>query len=286
MFFKRIAPDPELEDFIECFWIIENKDPVPIRQKIIPDGFTEIIFHFKDPYRIKLGKQWQLQSKNLLAGQISKYFLLENTGISGILGIKFKPTTLTHLYQLNMSLLTDKVADLSRVLAHPASLINTVDAGENYYERINLLNEYFKGLPFVKNRRQTPVDKTVELVFKKNGMVTIVELCDTAGTGERQLENLFKKYVGLSPKFFSRILRFNYIFQLVHENEQNWTSLAYEAAYYDQSHFIRNFRSFTGESPSAYSFDEKNMANFFLKKPSPPTPSRGKEQNRQRIFDK
>ena len=77
MFFKRIAPDPELEDFIECFWIIENKDPAPMRQKIIPDGFTEIIFHFKDPYRIKLGKQWQLQSKNLLAGQISKYFLLK-----------------------------------------------------------------------------------------------------------------------------------------------------------------------------------------------------------------
>lgn len=146
MFFKRIAPDPELEHIIECFWIIENKDPAPIRQKIIPDGFTEIIFHFNDPYRIKLGKQWQLQSKNLVAGQISKYFLLENTGISGILGIKFKPTALTRLYQLNMTLLTDKVADLSHVLAHPGSLMNTVNAGENYYERINLLNDYFKGI--------------------------------------------------------------------------------------------------------------------------------------------
>ena len=265
MFFKRIAPDPALEHIIECFWIMENKDPVPIKQKIIPDGFTEIIFHFNDPYRIKLGKQWQLQSKNLLAGQIRKHFLLENTGTASILGIKFRPTSLTQLYNLDMCLLTDKVVDI-RVLKHPAPLIRAVHASDDHYERVYLLNEYFKNLPMVKNWQQMPVDKAVDLISKKNGMITITEVCEVAGIGERQLENLFKKYIGLSPKFFSRIIRFNYIFQLVQKDDQNWTSLAYEAAYYDQSHFIRNFRSFTGERPSAYSFDEKNMANFFLKK--------------------
>jgi len=80
------------------------------------------------------------------------------------------------------------------------------------------------------------------------------------------LENLFKKWVGLSPKLFARIIRFSYIFQLVQDNNQSWSSLAYEAAYYDQSHFIRNFKSFTGENPADYSFDEENMANFFLKR--------------------
>jgi AraC-like DNA-binding protein len=97
-------------------------------------------------------------------------------------------------------------------------------------------------------------------------MVTMTELSEAAGVGERQLENLFKKFVGLSPKFFARIIRFNYIFRLAESHGDNWTRLAYEAAYYDQSHFIRNFKKFTGESPAAYAFDEENMANFFLKK--------------------
>jgi AraC-like DNA-binding protein len=80
------------------------------------------------------------------------------------------------------------------------------------------------------------------------------------------MENLFKKWVGLSPKFYSRIVRFNYIFDLVQKNKYNWNDLAYEAAFYDQSHFIRSFKNFTGENPTDYSFNEQNLANFFLRK--------------------
>jgi AraC-like DNA-binding protein len=266
MSFERIVPGPGLQNIIECFWIIENNDPTPLQQKIIPDGFTEIIFHFGHNYRIKQGRRWQVQPKNLLAGQVRKHFMLENIGTSNILGIKFKPAALAHLYKLNMSLVTDRVADLCKVLEQPSLLLRAANEGKNHYERISSLRAYFKNMDAIKNPERTPVDQAVDLVFAHNGMVTSTELCDVAGVGERQLENLFKRFIGLSPKFFCRVIRFNYIFELVDKNEQSWTSLAYEAAYYDQSHFIRNFKDFTGESPSSYLFDEKNLANFFLKK--------------------
>jgi AraC-like DNA-binding protein len=51
---------------------------------------------------------------------------------------------------------------------------------------------------------------------------------------------------------------------LVQQHKEKWTSLAYEAAFFDQAHFIKDFKHFTGENPGKYSFDEKNMANFFL----------------------
>ncbi len=54
MIFKRINPSPDLEKIIDCYWIVENDDPTPHRQKIIPDGFCEIIFHYKDPYAFVL----------------------------------------------------------------------------------------------------------------------------------------------------------------------------------------------------------------------------------------
>jgi AraC-like DNA-binding protein len=265
MFFQRIDPAPELKNIIECFWIVENEAAAPVKQKIIPDGFTEIIFHLKDPYRIRIGSQWQNQSRNLLAGQIRKHFWLENTGATHVVGVKLKPASLTRLFALDMHSLNDRVLDISMVLKDPAALINIVALSENNEEIVASLSKYFKGLPGIDSQ-PGPVDKAIDMIFVKNGMVTGAELCEEAGVGERQLENLFNKWVGLSPKLYSRIIRFNYIFQLVNEKHKNWTDLTYEAAYYDQSHFIRNFKSFTGESPSAYAFDEKNMANFFLKK--------------------
>jgi AraC-like DNA-binding protein len=208
-----------------------------------------------------------MQSETLIAGQITKQFLLENSGTSDILGIKLKPTVLTHLYDLDMSSLTDKVVDAKSILSQEKLFLEKdFFACGNHEEKIFKAEKYFQTLPALKSWKETPADKAVTLVFEKKGMITVTELCSIAGVGERQLENLFKKYIGLSPKFFSRVIRFTYIFELVQKNKQRWSALAYEAAYYDQSHFIRNFKNFTGENPSAYSFDEKNMANFFLNK--------------------
>ena len=58
MFFERIVPPESLSNFVECLWMIENEDPVPRMQKIIPDGFPEIIFHFGEPFRINLHGKW------------------------------------------------------------------------------------------------------------------------------------------------------------------------------------------------------------------------------------
>ena len=111
MQFERIIPPLELKNLIECYWTVEGDDPSPRIQKIIPDGFPEVIFHFGDPYRIKLLDRWETQDKNLLAGQITKFFFLQNTGRSEILGIKFKPQGLAHLFNIPMHTLTDKVVN-------------------------------------------------------------------------------------------------------------------------------------------------------------------------------
>jgi len=267
MFFKRFSPAAELKNMIECYWIIEDDDVTPQQQKIIPDGFNEIIFHYRSPYRINLGYGWEDQSLSLLAGQIRKHFFLENTGASGIVGIKMKPTALTHLFGLSMHQFTDRVVDISSFPALEALMIQEqLEATAGHDERVAILNDHFKKLVTEKKYSTTAADQAIELIFKNHGMIPVSTITKSVGIGERQLENLFKKYIGLSPKFFMRIIRFNYIFKLVQDNNESWSGLAYEASFFDQSHFIRNFRDFTGENPSDYAFDEKNMANFFLQK--------------------
>jgi len=263
MQFKRITPKEGLRKWIECFWIAQNDDPSTLVQKIIPDGFPEIIFHFADPYLINLDGNWEPQSQNLLAGQITRYFYLKNTGRSHMIGIKLRPAALSHLFDLSMDSLTDKVLELSS-LGFLNTLSERIHAALTDDDRIELIQE-----EFIKKTRPhlyTPIDKALEVLFSKQGNASIGSLSEISGVSERQLERLFKKYVGLPPKFYARIIRFSYIFQNTKEKKMSWSELGLETGFYDQSHFIRNFKAFTGEDPSKYFFDQPNLANFFMKK--------------------
>lgn len=260
MEFSRIEPTGLATKAVECYWTVRDSNLTPVKQKIIPDGFTEIIFHYGDHYRINLDGRWTKQGKRLLAGQISKYFFLENSGATNILGIKLKPSALAHLFGIPMVDTVDKVVALDKALGRKIN----VDASN--------VDEYFNDL-CVKYPADHPVDRAVEMIFAKKGMITVAEICSELSVGERYIQQLFQKYVGLSPKFFARVIRFSHIFNVIKENDPtdlsgqaDWAEVVYKAGFYDQSHFIRNFKAFTGEDPTAYIFAEKNLANFFMKK--------------------
>jgi len=271
MEFTRVSPHPDLAEFIECYWMMYSDDSLPTVEKIIPDGFTELIFNYRDVYQSQISGHWSLQSPNLLAGQLRTYFYLQNTGTTGSVAIKLKPAALSQLFGLSMDQYVDQIIDLSS-LAHPmlnglTEKINTAVAlkqtqqGELIKE---LLDNYFMKL--VPSATANPLKQPLDLIFQTNGMLTVAEMASAADVSERQLERLFKKYIGLSPKYYARIIRFNYIFKLITAKKCSWAEVVYQSGYYDQSHFIRNFKAFTGEDPSAYYFEEKNMANFFLNK--------------------
>jgi len=264
MKFIRIIPHEKLQHLIECYWIIESDDAKPHLEKIIPDGFTELIFHYGDAYRSKISGTWRTQGPNLLAGQISNYFYLENTGVSGIIAVKFKPAALTQLFGLDMSQYTDQIADVGTTEKQLLELRDKIVPLGNEHQSKEILDNYF--LEISQHITKSPVTIAIDLIFSTNGMASVKELTKAAGIGERQLERLFKRYVGLSPKYYARIIRFNYIFQLIQSKKTPWAEIVYQSGYYDQSHFIRNFKAFTGEDPTSYFFDEDNMANFFLKK--------------------
>jgi AraC-like DNA-binding protein len=249
MDFRRIQPTGNAAKAVDCYWLVRDNNSTRVKQKIIPDGFAEIIFHFGDPYRIDLDGRWKLQGKRLLAGQITKSFFLENTGMSDMLGIKLKPTAPAHLFNIPMKKIVDKVITLDKKIKIDVSNVD------------ECFNELCKGYP-----SDHPADKAVDIIFSKKGMVTVMSICKELSVSERYLQQLFQKYVGLSPKFFARIVRFSYIFQLIKDNDPDWAQVVCEAGYYDQSHFIRNFKSFTGEDPSEYIFAEKTLANFFMRK--------------------
>lgn len=263
MIYERIPPDPALSGLINCFWLVDSENDHSINiQKVIPDGFPEMIFHYGDSYKININGSWEVQDNSLLAGQIKNHFFLENTGKSGMIGIKFMPAAISKLFNINMAELVDSVLPLKSRIEHP--ITGLTPGLDNISAFIEEFQKTIKQLINVDEEGNTAVELAVSILYERKGLISIKDLCERVDLNKRQLERLFLKYVGLSPKFYSRVIRFGYTFELMKTNDQTWSDLVYQSGFYDQSHFIKNFKEFTGEDPSTYGFKEKNMANFHL----------------------
>ncbi|MEM9390328.1 MAG: AraC family transcriptional regulator [Bacteroidota bacterium] len=267
MIFEFIKVSAPIEPFIQELWYIDSEGSAEISsQKIIPDGYSEVILHLKDPYRINIDGIWRTQSKYLLAGQITKHFYLENTGSSRMIGIKFKPAGLYYLFGLEMSSLVDKVVELESALGGRAlDLVKIANQYGNVQESVEKIQAYLLNC-VSRNYEVTKLERAIDLVLHQRGLVSIEELSDVVALSERQFARVFKKSVGLTPKKYCRIVRFAHIFRLIQNADNRWIQIALDSGFFDQSHFIKDFKEFTGEDPSKYLFEEKNMANFFLKK--------------------
>jgi len=262
--FDRVRPQGVFADFIEWYWTSESEDREPSQQKIIPDGFPEVVFHYGDPYRINLRNRWHRQGLSLLGGQLKTYFYLKNTGRSGIFGITFKPAALTHLFGLHMSRYSHRVVNLSSVPGPWNSLIGKIQACTTPRMRIQATERFLA--PFLKDISAKPVEKCIHFLHRNHGTGSMSNLCAEASITERQLQRLFNRYIGVSPKYYARILRFNHIFSLMKDGKVEWADVVFLSGYYDQSHFIRDFKNFTGEDPTSFAFRANTLTNFFAQK--------------------
>lgn len=268
MIYKLQNPKKELENIIKSFWLIDSEDSDTIHvEKIIPDGYPELIFHYKSAYMANISGSWFLQEKSLVAGQIRNHFYVKNTGLAGMFGIKLQPWVLKLFFNLNMDQITDKVVSIEGLnLLKLVPIKDVVTRKTTFEDKVAAVEDLFSSLINTKTRKRSNGQKAVQLIIDSYGEISIKQLIEKTGISERSLERYFKTHIGVSPKFYSRIIRFSNVFNLIQTKDFNWSDITYLAGFYDQSHFIKNFKEFTGEEPSNYGFTEENMANFFLKK--------------------
>ncbi|MDH7446876.1 helix-turn-helix transcriptional regulator [Aquimarina sp. 2201CG14-23] len=237
------------------------------REKIIPDGYPEMIFHYEQPYRTNINGDWFEQEMDLIAGQIKNYFYLENTGNTGMFAIKFQPWALKCLFNLDMHTITDKVINIPKNILHSIKPVkNYAVTNTTFDQKVKQIENYLLDFTTSKNIQNSRGQKAVQLIIDQKGKVKLSDVYHQIEISERSFERYFKTHIGLTPKLYSRVIRFSNIFNLLNQEAINWADITYMAGFYDQSHFIKNFKEFTGEEPSAYGFTDENMANFFLKK--------------------
>ncbi len=260
--FRLFPPDADVADLVDCFWIVEDPDTAPRERKIIPDGFPELIFHYGDPYDIRRADNWERQPRSLAAGQMSRHFFLRNTGRSAMIGVKLKPWALYHLFG-HLGAMRDRVAALSEIYRGADALQAAVLAADGGHARRRELADALQRLRPAASA-PAPVIEALRIIFDSQGTAPIADICTRLRLHPRSLERAFDRHVGLSPKLYSRVIRFNAIFKVVRREGATLSDLSFHAGYYDQPHFHRNFKAFTGENPSEYPFAQASMANLFL----------------------
>lgn len=145
---------------------------------------------------------------------------------------------------------------------------NIVDALANAkdFMAMKTIADNFMFSLLAKIKRPTALDGIIPEIIKSGGMIKIDKLVKAVHMSNRQFERAFKNRMGISPKFYSRLVRFGKAWLLKEDNPSlTWTEVAHECNYFDQMHFIRDFKEFANANPTEIS-DEFRKQPFLLKK--------------------
>jgi len=169
-----------------------------------------------------------------------------------VIKVSFQPGGLYRLLGIPMhSLLGKDGMDARDIWGNQINLILEQLSETASFNRMKLIIEQFLFSKSIYLKPLLPIDSVMPNIVKGGGLIPIDHLASASCLSNRQFERVFKNRIGLSPKFFSRLVRFSRAW-LIKENQPDisWLQLAYKCGYHDQMHFIRDFREFTGENPT------------------------------------
>ena len=145
---------------------------------------------------------------------------------------------------------------MEAILPGSTALQEAIENADDTRERIRVIENYLLGLLTEKTTIDSIVKSTVDTLLSTKGNASINAILEENGINRRQLERKFYQQVGLSPKQLGKVIRLQYALQrLVNRQAGNLTEIAYDSDYYDQAHFTRDFREFTGITPREFPDD-------------------------------
>lgn len=248
-------PPPPLDLGVECIWLAESDATEPRAiERILPDGCLELIVHLGDPFfRWSSPRVRERQPRAFVIGQITRFLLLEPGGPVRTLGIRFRPGGAGPFLGLPVHELTDQavpLADVMGVAGH--RLQERLREARDERALVDVVFSFLAGLLARGSASDGRVRAVVREIVCAGGEERVATLADRVGWSPRQLERCFRSAVGLSPKAFSRIMRFQSALRgLSASPRPAWVAVALESGYFDQAHLIRDFRQLAGVSPGS-----------------------------------
>ncbi|HKO81686.1 MAG TPA: helix-turn-helix transcriptional regulator [Chitinophagaceae bacterium] len=268
MKYNEIKPGDRLREYVKCYYIYESETNRAFEDIVFPSGCIEIIFNLgTGNWQTANGNSFVTTPSIELWGQIIRPLPIRSIGKNTMLGIRFFPHAAAYFLNTKVELFNNQVLDLSDVSDSAVGILyaQLLEAG-NWNTRIELIERFLSqrlSITEQKLSKVAMVNTIMNEIRQDDFFDNIENVASRYGITSRYLQKLFLQYTGLTPKLYSKINRFQNSLRLVTRKEISLTSIAYDCGYFDQSHFIREFKSFTGFTPSAYALESSPVTVAF-----------------------
>lgn len=257
MNYETFKPHKDLESIVKFYWTLEVPfDPKNKKQKILPDGCIEMTFNFGGKIkRYTSQEEFILHPNAMVMGQRTKSYYILPVGDVDTFAVCFYPLGFANFIQTPLENLVDKETPIVQLFEKTQAdeLEQHMTHAKDTQERINIIETFLLKKLNSKNTINNIVKSTVETLMTSNGTTPINVILKDNISKRRQIERYFKKQIGISPKQLSKVIRLQATLQLLlNKQSETLTDIAYESEYFDQSHFIKDFKELAGVTPKDF----------------------------------
>jgi AraC-like DNA-binding protein len=267
---EQHAPAP-LDEFVECVWFltstVEDRCSAPAEQRILPDGCVELICHFGSRFNeISRAGLRSPQPCCFVVGMLTAPFVVQPSGDAETMGIRFRPGCAYLFFPQPLDALTNRVVDLDDMWGTAArdlweQLADAPDDSAHVDRMSSAL------LARLARATSDPVTASaVSDLVRSAGRASISLIAARIGVTPRHLQRRFGQRIGVPPKLLARILRFQNTLRQrapAPDGRTDWVRVAVHCGYSDQSHLIRDYAAFAGETPGSLMAAEGELSSYF-----------------------
>lgn len=251
--YEEIRPPSELSGLINKIWLFNSQAFSEIGRnfRILPDYTASIIFTEGSSKQ----KQVFLSGPNTIPIQV-QHFPKQLT-----CGFRFKPAILHGLLGVSPVTSLDKIIPLSEIIEKRSykRLFENYFKSGNLSKKIAAFYEFIRSFNTEASEKQNELLSKIDVILQSDGNVKMESIYASLKISSRQFQRNFTASIGLTPKEFCKIVRFHTLAdRLVKNNFRHYDALV-EMGYYDQSHYYREFKEFTGMLPSAFESRQKRI---------------------------
>lgn len=258
MTYFRHVPALPLSDLIHYFWFHEGYAPPHVQERVFPTGTLQIIFNLGDnafqvfdPLDITSAQTYR---DSVVNGPRSGFTVIGTAGLAATMGVHFKPGGALPFFGIPASDLRNRNVPLDTFWGLAASEVaEQVREAPAPGQRFQILEAFLRARLAPSPRRHPAVAFGLDELHRGSVSPTIAAITERASLSHRRFNELFQTEVGLSPKQYQRVRRFQQVIHLIDgQPVVDWARIAAECGYADQSHLIREMRALGGVSPTEY----------------------------------
>ena len=268
----HIEPIKELKPYLKNVWVVDGLESInESTHKMIPYGCMDMVFIEQGNVHYLLENENEIKLDNsFFSGQITEPYFLKYSKRIKIIGFGFHPHTAHYITRLSSKQFANQIISIDDIFSRNSDLKNLIEeqlnATHTFKEKIIYLQKLIYNTIVqseLKNEKIPYVLYCIKSILSDKGVFDLQKTSNRLGISKRYIQKLFNEYIGIAPTEYAKVIKFLNSVKYLNETDESMLSICYKLGYYDQSHFIKDFKKFSGVSPKKYMNAEPQLIDNF-----------------------